>query len=300
MVAPVQHLVMQVRTGSLPAAAAFAHLVAAFHLHPFHHADGFHVGVTRFVTESVVDDQRVPIAEKLVFHLRYHPVAGSIDRAARRHREIHAAVHPEITVNRIGPETVGAGKVVFVLVGVHGRNGGHAGNHVPSPFGKGGHIVEGTALYARFLGQDVQAAGGARKQAPPVQFVQVGVAVHAAETGIPHLVRDGIHAEQGTIHILVARGERLQNGIVAVHAAVHQFDTRAPPGIDFLQKGRLGRLPAQDRCIDPEIQDKERQAAQEKQEGVHDPRTPGNFFDFVQKRFRVQLVSFEIRHIMQI
>ena len=92
LISLVDDLIMKMWSGRLSRVAAQADALSPLDLHALGNTYGLHMRITGLITESMVDDYLVSIAEELKLDAFNHTIAGRINRIARLQGEIHASM----------------------------------------------------------------------------------------------------------------------------------------------------------------------------------------------------------------
>ena len=289
----VHHFVVQVRAGDAAGAAAEADTVAPLHLLAFLHQDLAQVSIAGAVAEAVLDlhVQAVPLV--LVDGFHHGAVPGGVDRIAGRTGEVHARVHFAVAIQRVGAIAEGTGHPVGGRVRIHGRDARDALGAVAGRAGKRGHVVEGLRLHKGLFFKDIQPDYQAAERMVAVQYVQVGVAVHPAEAGVPHFAGHLVHTIDRAVDLVVAHLQDLQLLVELVQLGAHALDAGGPVGAAALQDGGFGKVQAQDGHIEPQVQ-KEKGGTGKQYRQHLQPAVPGFFADLDDEGFGIQYVLFNL------
>ena len=277
----VEHFVVQVRAGALAGGSHCAYLVAAAHLGAYRHAYLGEVGVTGAVAEAVVDYYFVAVAGELEVRLHDHSVARGKYRGAGGAGEVLSVVETGAAVNRVDSTAEGACQVVGSLFRHYRRNARNVRNHIAGGEGHSLHFVEQHTLQVRTLHQVIRPPHRAAQRRIRSFGLQGLVAAGSAKHSGTCVRRLGRETVNRTVHPVVAVFDSLERGLVKIQFAVQHRKLGLPFGSLPLEPGRLGQIPAQNRCIEPEIEPAQTHHGNHRQHHTRGTMPAGPFVDLV-------------------
>ena len=103
IIALIKDLIVEMRAGRTSRVAAFTDTLSPLDLHSLDDSYRFKVGISGLVSETMVDDYLVAIAEKFELYALDDSISGRIDRIARLKGEVDSRMSLRAPCKRICP-----------------------------------------------------------------------------------------------------------------------------------------------------------------------------------------------------